>query len=284
MPAVTPGSDRKTEAVNLAVEPRDGPSEAGATPATSAAASSGSPGAAARAARTLSPRALARLARRASSEIDPRRACAVKRLVHEIDADVEAGALARAIVEATADPAATFGALRLRRAPGRVGLPFEEGERFHGAFDLAALLDAALARGPLAFARGAAARLLASRPLAALARALEDALLSDYAEVVEVALSPDPSTGAPRRVRYRYLEGTPIAGASTLAVRPRPEGGARVEVLFEFQETAAFALGALHRFALARHDQAVHAIVVDAARRAGGRVVASTIPEEYARR
>jgi hypothetical protein len=245
-----------------------------------------------RADRTLSTFWARRLARRTPLALDASRPFAVKRCVHELMVDVSASAFAHSMAEAVADPGAVFGVIRLRRLAERVGRPFEEGERFHGALSLARLTDAAISGTPLRFARGALARLLGSRLATPMVRLLEAVLLSDYALVEELSLEGagapaarerrDGSPAAPgARLRYRYLSGTPIAGSSTIEVAPIGPSSARVTVVFEFQELEALALGVLHGFALPRHDQAVHAIVAAAAARAGGCVTESTIPAAY---
>jgi hypothetical protein len=206
-----------------------------------------------------------RLGRRAPLALDARRPFAIKRCVHEIDVDADARALAAAFREVVTDPAASFGLLRLKRPADRVGRPFAAGDRFHGCLSLRLA-----ARGPLA-------ALLAAPPLAAALSFLEDRLLSDYAEIVEIA-----AEGAAQRLVYRYLEGTPIAGTSTLAIEPRAGGGARVTQVFEFQEVRALALGPLHRFALKRHDEITHRQVQAAAERIGARITRSTIARAYA--
>jgi hypothetical protein len=110
-------------------------------------------------------------------------------------------------------------------------------------------------------------------------RYLEERFLSDYAVIADLTLEPGP--GEPRRLCYRYLEGTPIAGSTTLVVEPTARGSARVTIIFEFQELRAATLRVLHGMALPRHDQAMHDLVRRAAERLGARIVASTVPHAY---
>jgi hypothetical protein len=91
--------------------------------------------------------------------------------------------------------------------------------------------------------------------------------LADHAVITEVA---------PRRVVYRYLEGTPLAGESAYTIAPIP-GGCRLEVAFTWQELSTPALLFLHRFGLGAHDRAVLAQAEAAAAHLGARVVASTL-------
>jgi hypothetical protein len=204
---------------------------------------------------TLSARAARRLIRRTPLELDARGMFAIKRNVHEWEVEADADALAAALRAVAADPGESFGIIRLRRLPERVGRPFEAGERFHGCLPLAGVAPR-LARG------------LAAARLPGVTRWIEDTFLSDYAEVV---------TLEDRLVRYRYLSGTPIAGSSTLRIEPLGPGRARVVAIFEFQEVKAAALGALHGFALRAHDEALDAQVNKSAARAGGRVIRRTL-------
>jgi hypothetical protein len=201
----------------------------------------------------LSTAAARRLAGRRPLHLDAGRPFAIKRSVHVLEVDCSPEALAAALREVLAEPGEALGGVVLRRLPERVGRPFEVGERFHGCLTLGGIARA--------------------WPLRGLARWVEDRFLSDYAEIVEIE---------PLRFRYRYLSGTPIAGRSTLSLERAEPGRTRVEATFEFQEVRALALGALHRFALRRHDGAIDAQVRKAAARAGARILESTIPAGYA--
>jgi hypothetical protein len=222
--------------------------------------------------RTLTQRAAERLGRRAPQPVDPSRSIAVKRDVHELIVDTDADTFARAFRAVVTDPESTFGLIRVKRPAARMGQDFEVGERFQGCFSLE---RAALARVP-ARARATAARLLASRPVTRLVTWIEDAMLSNYAEVVLI------SDRAPFRLEYRYLDGTPIAGSSTFTIEPYGEGQCRVRQIFEYQEVTGIALGTFQRFGLKYHDQVVHMEIAQAAARVGAQVVSGTIPTAYA--
>lgn len=211
---------------------------------------------------SLSPRMARRLAARTPLSLDPRRSFAIKRSVHELEVSTDARTFARALHEVVTEPGASFGLVRLKRPAHRTGLPFAAGERFHGALALGRKLP-----------------ILDARLLAPLARWLEDRFLSDYAEIEEMSL--DPAAGEPFRLRYRYLEGTPLAGRTTMTIEPLAALRCRFTQVFEFQEVRGAALGALHRFALKRHDQATHVQVERAAARAGARILRSTIAPAY---
>jgi hypothetical protein len=250
----------------------------------------------------LSKAALVRLKRRHPVEVDARSTRAIKRLVHELDIDTTAARFAAAFAEVMRDPGGAFGLVDVKRAPDRTGHDFAIGERFHGCVRL----QRAGAR--LGGHLGAVLAVIGRSRLGAL---LEDAVMSDYAEIAELQLSPAP--GQPYRMVYRYLSGSPIAGSSTFTIEPlegnhlraryrgdsidrrarvdrevdtaeraASENACRFRAVFEFQEVGGLAIGALHRFGIQMHDQVTHVQVERAARRAGGRIIASTIPAAYA--
>jgi hypothetical protein len=225
--------------------------------------------------RTLSPQATARLARRAPLPVDAGRTIAVKRDVHELVVDVAPATFARAFREVVTDPASTFGLIRVKRPDARAGADFEVGERFQGCFSLERAALAALARR-LPAAAGPARRILAVPAVTRALTWIEDALLSDYAEIVAIE-----ERGDHFRLCYRYLDGTPIAGSSVFTIEPHP-AGARVRQIFEYQEVNAVALATFQRFGLKYHDQVVAMEIERAAARCGARVISSTIPAEYA--
>src|SRR5262249_10958448 len=149
---------------------------------------------------------------------------------------------AEAFAEVLREPQARFGALEIKRLPGREGLPFVVGERFTGCVKLP--------------------------HIGKLGAWLEDAMFSDYAEIVELA---------PRRVVYRYLSGCPIAGSSTFTVEPLASDRCRFRVVFEYQELSGLAISILHRFGLRMHDQVTRLQAERAAAKLGASIVASTI-------
>jgi hypothetical protein len=216
----------------------------------------------------LGARVARQLARRAPQVIDPTRAAAIKRNVHEVDVDVDAARFARALRDVLVDPRARFGLVRMARTAARVGRELVAGERFQGCFGLR---DLAEQRGAPPWAL----RALDRADAAGLLAWIEERFASDHSELVRVELEPDAD--GVRRVAYRYLEGTPLAGESEYAIAPRGAGACRLEVAFMYQETTALAISLLHRFGLRAHDCAVLAQAEAAAARAGGRVVSTTI-------
>jgi hypothetical protein len=215
--------------------------------------------------RTLTPESARRLQLRAPLPVDPARAIAVKRDVHELVVEAEAATFARAFREVVTDPQSTFGLIRVKRPPERMGQDFAVGERFQGCFSLELLAR----RWPAVVGR----LLGRATPLVTW---FEDTFLSNYAEVTAI------EEGGSYRLEYRYLDGTPIAGSSTFTIEPDGPGRCRVRQIFEYQEVGGVALGTFQRFGLKYHDQVVQMEIEKAAARAGARVVSSTIPSEYA--
>jgi hypothetical protein len=186
---------------------------------------------------TLTPAFARRLASRKPLRIDPLRGFAVKRNTHEWILEADPDGFAAALTDLLAQPGAQFGRLRVKRMPGRVGKPFEIGERFTGSLS------------------GWWPEWLA------------DSLLSDFAEIVEVSA---------RRVVYRYLSGCPMAGTSTFLVEDHARG-CRFRVIFEYQEVSGLAITILNRFGLRMHDEVTRLEVERAAAAIGARIVASTL-------
>jgi len=193
---------------------------------------------------TLSAGASRRLARRAPLAVHPARGPAIKRNVHDFVVAAPADALADALGAVLADPG-PIGAIEIKRRPDRVGKPFAVGERFHGCVHLL---------GALGRTRAGAW--------------LEDTLASDYAEIVAME---------PRRMVYRYLAGSPIAGQTTFLLEDHVPAGSRLRVIFEFQEIGGAAVTVLHRFGLRLHDQVTLAQVTRAAERLGVPLISSTL-------
>ena len=200
---------------------------------------------------TLSSRAEAKLRLRTPLTLDPTAPMAIKRTMHALDIDTDADAFAAALRTVLRGPNVELGAIDIKRKED--GVDFIVGERFHGCIRLHRLGHPWLS-------------VLGHTRLGAW---LEDALLSDYAEVVE---------SSPCRVVCHYLSGTPMAGTSTFEIRPLSPQTCRFQVTFEYQEIGGLAVEVLHRFGLRLHDR-VTAIQADrAAKLAGASVIRSTIP------
>jgi hypothetical protein len=183
----------------------------------------------------------AKMARRVPLPLDPARAFAIKRNVHEWVIGAGAQRFAEAFAAVLQEPRARFGAIEVQRMPGRDGQPFAAGERFAGCVKL---------------------------PHFPLSRWLEDNLFSDYAEIVEVL---------PLRVVYRYLSGCPMAGTSTFEITPLPGDRCRLRVIFEHQEVGGLAVTVLHRFGIRMHDRVTQAQVEAAAVRLSAPILSTTL-------
>lgn len=236
--------------------------------------------------RIMPARAAEKLLRRAPLPVDPRRGIAIKRDVHVFEVETDAETFAAAFRAVVTDPESTFGLIRVKRPAARMGREFQVGERFQGCFSIERAVLGLPERGALRLLRGALGAFLRLRPAAWLVSKIEDAMLSNYAEILEIVLEPDPAGdpvgGGARRLKYGYLDGTPIAGSSTFLIEPLGPDRCRFTQVFEFQEVNRIALNTFERFGLKYHDQVVHMQVHKAAARAGARVISGTIPLAYA--
>jgi hypothetical protein len=207
----------------------------------------------------LTATSLRRLGARAPLEVDPRRAVAIKRNVHELVIDAPAARLAAAFHDVMTEPDARFGRIDVRRAPERRGTKFTVGERFHGCLSIAG-----------SFPR--LARVLDRIGLRRLVTWFEDAVLCDYAEITTLVESERSFTAS-----YRYLAGSPIAGESRFTITPLGPDRCRLEALFAYQEISPLAVLVLQLFAARLHDHVVVEQVERAAARARSAVLSSTM-------
>ena len=226
--------------------------------------------------RAIRPQATKKLETRRRLPVEPKRSIAVKRDVHEFLVESTPERFATAFKDVLTDPEGMFGLIRVKRPADRLGRDFSVGERFQGCYSVAG----ALLGGRGRLASRVLGWLLRLPPLRWLVGAVEDAMLSDYAVIDELVLQPPP--GEMHRLKYSYLDGTPIRGCSRFHIEPAGEGRCRVTQIFEYQEVNAIALGTFQRFGLKMHDQVVHMQIHQAARRAGAAVVSGTIPQAYA--
>lgn len=231
--------------------------------------------------RTLSPRAQRRLAARQVLSLNQRRTIAIKRDVHEFVVRAGADRFATGFRAVMTDPTAMFGLIRVRRPAERMGSEFEVGERFQGCFSIERAILGALEKRNLERARATAARLLALPGAARFITWVEDTMLSDYAEIEEIVLEPDRDRGERHRLRYRYLDGTPIAGSSVFTIEDLGDDRCLVKQIFEYQEVNGTALATFQRIGLKYHDQVVHMQIHRAAAHVGATVESSTIPAAY---
>jgi hypothetical protein len=203
----------------------------------------------------LPPAFASKLARRRPLSMRPARGPAVKRNLHELTVAAPADAFAGAF-RAVMREEARFGLIEVKRV--RQG-DFVVGERFTGCIRLAQLA---------ARRRGLWRALLGWLSRTRLGAWLEDAFLSDFAEIV--ALEPN-------QVEYRYLSGTPLAGRSRFEIAPLSSETCRLRVIFEYQEIGAFSISILHRFGLRMHDEVTALQAAAACARLGVPLLSSTI-------
>lgn len=208
---------------------------------------------------SLDAHTLRKLSSRRPLAIDAQRAIAVKRNVHEVVVDVPAQSFAEAFHEVMAERDATFGAIEIRRDPKRAGKPFEVGERFHGCLGLA-----------LRYPRFA--RMLVSLGLGRFVARIENAALSDFAEITRVV-----HDGTTFEASYVYLSGSPIAGESVFRVESLGRSLSKFTAVFCYQEVSSVAVLVLQRLGAKLHDQVVLEQVLRATKRAGGSIVSSTM-------
>jgi hypothetical protein len=192
----------------------------------------------------LSPAAARRLLAAPLTALDPARGPAIKRNLHELVVGAEASAFAAALEDVIVRPGAVFAGITLLRLPGRVGRPFTLGERLRTAI------------------------------VVPRARRLGERWLGDSAVIDRLERG---EAGGGFLARYRYLDGAPLAGSSTLRIEPLGPGRARFTACFEFQERGLLGVEVLHRFGVRAHDRAVLAQVQAAAAALGASVLASSV-------
>jgi hypothetical protein len=230
--------------------------------------------------RTMSATAVRKLMRRALLSVDPKKSIAIKRDVHEYRVETDAARFADAFRAVMIDPEGDFGLIRVKRPAERMGKDYQIGERFQGCYSLEKALLAAVSRP---WVKRLVARVLALKTMLRFTGWLEDELLSDYAIIDRLVLSPDAARGEVHTLRYRYLSGTPIAGSSAFYIEPSGSGCCLVRQVFEFQEINFIALTVFQRAGLKMHDQVVHMQILKAAVRAGAPPPVGTIPVVYTR-
>lgn len=209
------------------------------------------------------------LANRRVLDVRPERVISVKRDVHELHIDTDPAAFADAFHTTMRTPGVRFGTLQVLRPRHRAGAPFELGDRFQGRFNLVRLLQG---HAPWLAGRPGAQRLLDR---------IADHTASDYGMLDLLELDGRELDGTPTwRFRYRYLEGSPIAGSSTFIVQPGP-AGTRLTQVFVYQELRPEAAAFFSIFGLKIHNQVVYDQTWQSASRLGASIVRSDIPDAY---
>ncbi|MFT5683351.1 MAG: hypothetical protein ACI8RZ_004282 [Myxococcota bacterium] len=219
------------------------------------------------------------LANRRVLSMDPHARVAIKRDVHELVISADARHFADAFHQTMRVPGSQFGLLQVRRPSDRAGQPYQLGDRFQGRFNLPAavrrLSKGRLLGGPLD--RVASSR-LGQRQL----HRIGDSNASDYGMIDLLEL--DGQAGDPQarfRFRYRYLEGSPIAGSSTFTIQALPDGNCRLTQVFEYQELDVMTATFFAVFGLKLHNQVVYSQADTSAQQLGARVIETDIPAAY---
>lgn len=208
-------------------------------------------------------------------EVRPALNIAVKRDVREFRVSAPAQRLVGAFAAEMAEPDKSFGGIQIMRPRHRMGQRFSIGERFQGVYDLSAFLRQL--RRPVAQKKSiTGCRRDSCSGLPALKRHLSNAFLSDYGEITEIQLESLPS-----RMRYVYLNGSAMAGASTFVVSEETDATSLVTQIWEYQEQREGLVKAFGTYVLRLHLGVVHAQVQHAAGRAGGEILSTDIPAEY---
>lgn len=218
-----------------------------------------------------------KLRQRAVLQLNPHAAIGIKRDVHNFTVDASAAAFADAFHSAMRTPGKSFGLIEVRRLPENVGRPFQLGERFQGRYGIEAALRRSTGSNLAGLVPGGA---WLDGPLQKLLRQVEDGFLSDYGIITELELEPERPEDA-RRLRYAYLEGSPIAGSSTFEVAPCGAERCRVSQVFEYQELRWDSVPLLSSVGLRLHNQVVASQIAQSAALIGARVLDSDIPSAY---
>jgi hypothetical protein len=178
------------------------------------------------------------------------------------------------------DPERRFGPIRVVRKRENIGKPFVVGERFQGLYSLKTPLRLAEQRGVLGGMRKIANTIMSSSEVTTLLRTIEDQFTSDYGVISEIDLT---GTDGPRRVAYRYLEGSPMAGSSTFVVEERAPCVSVLTQAFEYQELNAASIFFFATAGLRIHYQVVFSQVAQAASLLGAKILETDIPSAYLR-
>jgi hypothetical protein len=201
--------------------------------------------------------------------LDPESPVAIKRGVRAVDVGATAVAMMPAFAATLEDPDRTFGSIQLLRTADKRGRPFEVGERFQGRYVIEKLI---LPRDSSFVPFHAADRLFDT---------IENHVLSDYGVITDIVLEPPP--GHPYRLRYEYLEGTPIAGSLAIECADIRPGVCRFTEISEYQEDGLAVLVAYGTSVLKMHVRVFYEMVKQSADRIGAPILGTDIPETYYR-
>jgi len=215
------------------------------------------------------------LERRVELRLDPSSTITIKREVHNIEIDVDAGRFADAFHQVLRDPNRRFGLIRVDRERRNRDKPFHVGERFQGRYEL----DEAIRKNVHGWWRRFFGDLVNTPGVKEWLCRIENEATSDYGIITRLELSPP--AGEPYVLEYHYLAGSPIAGSSTFIVAPLGPSRCRLTQVFEYQELTLTFATFFSAGGLKLHDQVVMSQATQAAALVGGHVLTSDIPPEY---
>ena len=218
----------------------------------------------------------AQLERRVELRLNPSSTITIKRDVHNIEIDVEAGRFADAFHQVLRDPNRRFGLIRVDRERRNRDKPFHIGERFQGRYEL----DEAIRQNFRGWGRTFFGNLVNIPEVKEWLCRIENEATSDYGVIARLEMSPP--AGEPYVLEYHYLDGSPIAGSSTFIVAPLGPSRCRLTQVFEYQELTLTFATFFSAGGLKLHDQVVMSQATQAAALVGGHVLTSDIPPEYA--
>lgn len=219
----------------------------------------------------------AELARRAVLPLQLDSPITIKRDVRSFEVTASAPAFAASFGASMADPDRAFGLVRVMRPRAELGKPFSVGQRFQGRFSVHELLW----QRPenqiwLERMTGWSRHSNLGRVMSGAVRSMEDALTSDYGELVTLELNQFPA-----RVKYVYLEGCYIAGSSEFVVHEFGPGRCRVEQTWEYQELRTPYVLWVGTSVLRMHLQVVWSQIEQAAGSIGAHIIDADVPPEY---
>lgn len=215
-----------------------------------------------------------RLAERRVLSTDPRGLISIKRDVHTVEVDADPAAFADAFHITMRSPGSRFGLLEVRRPQKRVGKPFVLGDRFQGRFNLAGLIELS-DWGPDSLL----GRSLRSAGVSWALNEVADVAASDYGVIDLFQLDGELVDGVPTYMfRYRYLEGSPIAGSSTFAIQGCARG-CRLVQTFEYQELRVPSAALFGVIGVNVHNRVIYEQVLQSAQRIGASILDTDIPD-----
>ncbi|MBI4953968.1 MAG: hypothetical protein HY908_18230 [Myxococcales bacterium] len=213
--------------------------------------------------------------------LDPEGTVAIKRGIHCIDVGARAADVMPAFTAVLEDPGRRFGLIELLRTPDRVGRPYLVGERFQGRYIIEKAVEEELSELPFGGLWSGISRALVVLSPDPVLEFVEDKMLSDYGVITDLVTSPAP--GQPYRLRYEYLEGTPIAGFLSIECLDTGPASCRFTQLSEYQEQGIEILLVYGTAVLKMHERVFYEMVKQAADRIGAAIVGTDIPEAYYR-